>query len=98
MTDRSGSISSDFDYTQIFLLTFARWCATCYDPKRTNKLKNLEKLSDAGLLYLPTEEELALPESSTSKDQSIKVFNGFCVENCLVGEMMAGAGSMGMWA
>lgn len=74
------------------------WCADCYDPKQTNKLKNLERLSDAGLLYLPTEEELALPESSTSQEQSIKVFNGFCVENCLVGEMMAGAGSMGMWA
>ena len=75
------------------------WCADCYNPKVTNKLKDLESLSDAGLMYLPTTEELSIsPGPGNSRGDSIKVFNGFCVENCLVGEMMAGAGAMGMWA
>jgi hypothetical protein len=36
-------------------------------------------------------------ESSKKGGDGIKVFNNLCVENCLVGEMMAGAGSGGMW-
>jgi hypothetical protein len=28
---------------------------------------------------------------------SVKVFSKLCVEHCLVGEMMSGAGSNGMW-
>jgi len=31
------------------------------------------------------------------KKEDIKVHMGLCVDNCLVGEMMAGAGSIGMW-
>ncbi|KAK5957072.1 hypothetical protein OHC33_001441 [Knufia fluminis] len=75
------------------------WCADCYNPKQSNKLRDLEALSNAGLSYLPSAEELETGSASDgSKGDSIKVFNGFCVENCLVGEMMAGAGSNGMWA
>jgi hypothetical protein len=29
--------------------------------------------------------------------ETIKVHMGLCLEHCLVGEMMAGAGSHGMW-
>jgi len=74
------------------------WCADCYDPKESSKLRDLEALSSAGLDYLPAQEELQTFDRDGSKGDSIKVFNGFCVENCLVGEMMAGAGSYGMWA
>ena len=74
------------------------WCADCYNPKQSNKLRDLEALSNTGLLYLPAPEELETSGSDGAKGDSIKVFNGFCVENCLVGEMMAGAGSNGMWA
>lgn len=74
------------------------WCRDCYNPKRSNKLRDLEALSNAGLDYLPTPEELQTFRSDGTKGDSIKVFNGFCVENCLVAEMMAGAGSNGMWA
>ena len=75
------------------------WCAECYNPKQSKKLRDLEALSNAGLDYLPTQSELQTnSDSEGSKGDSIKVFNGLCVENCLVGEMMAGAGSYGMWA
>jgi len=72
------------------------WCGVCYNPKQSQKLKDLERLSDAGLSYLPSRSELDGAGSSARGD-SVKVFNGLCVENCLVEEMMAGAGSGGMW-
>lgn len=72
------------------------WCADCYNPKHSQKLKDLETISaNTNLSYLPSASEL---QSSDGKGDSVKVFNGLCVENCLVGEMMAGAGSNGMWA
>ena len=72
------------------------WCTACYNPKRSQKLKDLEALTaNTNLSYLPSASEL---KSSDGKGDSVKVFNGLCVENCLVGEMMAGAGSNGMWA
>lgn len=75
------------------------WCSDCYNPKRSKKLRDLEALSNAGLDYFPSSSELqTAAEDDDSKKDSVKVFNGFCVEYCLVGEMMAGAGSNGMWA
>lgn len=68
------------------------WCSECYNPKQSRKLRDLEALS-----YSSQEPLFQTPAMEASGD-SIKVFNGFCVENCLVGEMMAGAGSNGMWA
>ena len=50
----------------------------------------------AGLQYQPSSNELAT-ETKAGKGSSVKVFNGLCVENCLVGEMLAGTGSGGMW-
>ena len=74
------------------------WCGDCYDPKQqTAKLKNLQRLQKAGLNYLPSREELSYTDSNSQKSASVKVYNNLCVENCLVGEMMAGAGSGGMW-
>jgi hypothetical protein len=76
------------------------WCGECYDPRgRSAKLKDLEKISAAGLDYLPSQHEMAFTtgESSKKGGNGIKVFNNLCVENCLVGEMMFGAGSGGMW-
>lgn len=75
------------------------WCTDCYNPKQTNKLRDLEALSNAGLIYVPVPEDFGSRDGlERTNGHSIKVFNGFCVENCLVGEMMAGAGSNGMWA
>ena len=76
------------------------WCGQCYDPRgRSARLKDLERISEAGLDYLPSRQELGFTtgESSRGGSEAIKVFNNLCVENCLVGEMMAGAGSGGMW-
>lgn len=72
------------------------WCGDCYNPDRTKKLDDLERLSQAGMMYLPSLEELCTGEGEDDGDR-IKVFNGLCVENCLVSEWMAGAGGGGMW-
>lgn len=75
------------------------WCSDCYNPKRSKKLRDLEALSSTGLDVFPSSSDLyTAAETDESKKDSVKVFNGFCVEYCLVGEMMAGAGSNGMWA
>ena len=75
------------------------WCGDCYNPKRAGKSRILEAVMDqSGLSYLPTADELSMDDTTGSgAGKSVKVFNGLCVENCLVGEMMAGAGSGGMW-
>jgi hypothetical protein len=52
---------------------------------------------DAGLNYLPSGDELPYTVITPQKSASVKVLNNLCVENCLVGEMMAGAGNSGMW-
>lgn len=73
------------------------WCAACYNPTKSKKLSDLERLDRAGLSYLPSREELGDGASGGDGGDHIKVFNGLCVENCLVGEWMAGAGGGGMW-
>jgi len=35
-------------------------------------------------------------DTRVPEPESIKVHMGLCIENCLVGEMMSGAGSLGM--
>lgn len=41
----------------------------------------------------------SVPRAPGSGDPAgtVKVYSKLCVEHCLVGEMMAGAGSGGMW-
>lgn len=73
------------------------WCADCYNPKKTKKWSDMERLSSLGLSYLPSMEELSNGAANDDYDEHIKVFNGLCVQNCLVAEYMAGAGEGGMW-
>ncbi|KAJ9609717.1 hypothetical protein H2200_006045 [Cladophialophora chaetospira] len=70
------------------------WCADCYNPKLSRKLAtDLRGLSEAEVGFMPASATKPQPNES----DSIKVFNGLCVENCLVGDWMAGAGGGGMW-
>lgn len=73
------------------------WCADCYNPKKSKKWSDMERLSSMGLSYLPSLEELTNGAANDDYGEHIKVFNGLCVQNCLVAEYMAGAGEGGMW-
>jgi len=73
------------------------WCSDCYNPTNSKKLSDLERLDRAGLSYLPSRQELGDGAGGEKGGDHIKVFNGLCVENCLVSEWMAGAGGGGMW-
>lgn len=73
------------------------WCADCYNPTISKKLSDLERLSEAGLSYLPSREELDNGATSGDRGDHIKVFNRLCVQHCLVGEWMIGAGGGGVW-
>ncbi|EXJ91159.1 hypothetical protein A1O1_04268 [Capronia coronata CBS 617.96] len=73
------------------------WCADCYNPTVSKKLSDLERLSRAGLSYLPSREELDNGATSGERGDHIKVFNRLCVQYCLVDEWMVGAGGGGMW-
>lgn len=61
------------------------WDEPCYSTGTRTELQQQELMQDlvSGLVTKPQED--------------IKVHMGLCVERCLVGEMMAGAGSAGMW-
>ena len=66
----------------------------CYNTKQSTKIEQLETFVSLTSLYLPQAAELEIESNPGQKKQgNIKVFNGLCVENCLVSEMMAGAGS-----
>lgn len=72
------------------------WCEPCYpDPVSRSYLRT-------ELQQLELRDELqrngwATVTNSEPNKVSTKVFSKLCVEHCLVGEMMAGAGSYGMW-
>lgn len=71
------------------------WCARCYNPRKATRADSTaEDGSNGGSGSTVS----SLDEVGAAATESFKVFNGLCVENCLVGEMMAGAGSNGMWA
>jgi hypothetical protein len=61
------------------------WDESCYTPGTRTTLQNLELLQN----WQMAEHE--------HREDDIKVHMGLCVETCLVGEMMVGAGSGGMW-
>lgn len=67
------------------------WCASCYDPSTNKNFQTLEHLRDAGINFYLSGRELSM---SQTYDRNIKVFNGLCTQNCLVGEWMAGAGAV----
>lgn len=77
------------------------WCADCYDPQRSRRLEILESLKRAG----PGSSGITVGDmgliteinEETDNGRRYKVFNGLCVENCLVAEWIYGAGGGGMW-
>jgi hypothetical protein len=75
------------------------WCADCYNPKLSRQLAiDLEQLAGAPVGFPPPAAAVsATTRDGSNENQRLKVFNGLCVENCLVGEWMAGAGGGGMW-
>lgn len=74
------------------------WCGSCYNTNKSMKMQQLETFVNLTGLYLPQSGELETDGTAgQGKGVNIKVFNGLCIDNCLVGEMMAGAGSGGMW-
>jgi hypothetical protein len=70
----------------------AWWCEDCY-VEPTSRFKSNQNASSA-------HENSAMESDGTvvKSNANIKVHMGLCVEHCLVGEMMSGAGSNGMWA
>lgn len=66
------------------------WCESCYSPETAGK--RLEEVS----LSTPND-AVPITRCLAQKPESMKVHMGLCVETCLVGEMMSGAGSFGMW-
>lgn len=67
------------------------WCEDCYDISGRLTSHYPEKISSKA----PNPGESA--QQGGAGKSTIKVHMGLCVEDCLVGEMMAGAGSNGMW-
>ncbi|KAK4993618.1 hypothetical protein LTR50_000228 [Elasticomyces elasticus] len=75
------------------------WCEFCYEnpTSRINlrtQMQQLETMEDLRQNGWRTAAE-AGPASASGLP--VKVYMGTCVEHCLYGEMMAGAGSNGMW-
>jgi len=63
------------------------WCETCYEIPENGQPQRHAEVRDM----------IDIGDTQVPKPESIKVHMGLCVENCLVGEMMSGAGSFGMW-
>lgn len=74
------------------------WCGLCYNTQQSTQAQQLETFVSLTGLQLSQEHEWQTDGTGgPAKQGNIKVFNGLCVEHCLVGEMMSGAGSGGMW-
>jgi hypothetical protein len=76
----------------------SRWCQRCHkwwdeDCYAGSALAQRTELQQTEY----TESVQSNGTTSLVPQQIIKVHMGLCVEHCLVGEMMAGAGSNGMW-
>lgn len=65
------------------------WCEDCYELVVGNEGMKPPLAIISGF---PDEDQIDGPGPS-----NFKVYMGLCVEDCLVGEMMSGAGSNGMW-
>jgi hypothetical protein len=68
------------------------WCSDCYNPTKGKHV--VEEIHNPIDVPSPSD----TPVAATTTGTSIKVHDGFCVEHCLRGELMAGAGAGGMWA
>jgi hypothetical protein len=74
------------------------WCGACYNTNSSAQIQQLESIVRETGVWAPQGAELEKVDTpGQGKRGNIKVFNGLCVANCLVSEMMAGAGSGGMW-
>lgn len=65
------------------------WCEDCYEISVGNESLKPPQAVISGFL--------ATSYSEGTGSNNFKVYMGLCVEDCLVGEMMSGAGSSGMW-
>lgn len=63
------------------------WCGDCYNPKKGTHIETGEDSSGYN----------AARQQQSDPATSIKVHDGFCVQQCLRGELMSGAGAGGMW-
>ncbi|TVY39748.1 hypothetical protein LOCC1_G005484 [Lachnellula occidentalis] len=63
------------------------WCENCYEVP--NPVAHLSTPAESSGFVAST--------LGAQPDNEVKVHMGLCVENCLVAEMMSGAGSNGMW-
>ena len=64
------------------------WCEDCYQtPGQGHSNSNEPQPWEAG----------AVPVELPKENVKVHIHRGFCVESCLVGEMMSGAGSNDMW-
>lgn len=66
------------------------WCGDCYNPKKGKTVPPAVENNTHG----PSPNH---PQRTPESVTSIKVHEGFCVQECLRGELMAGAGAGGMW-
>lgn len=67
------------------------WCENCYTPTTRTQLQQQEYIQQAMSM---TGESWA---HEAQQQQEIKVHMGLCVDTCLVGELMSGAGEGGVW-
>ncbi|KIY00894.1 uncharacterized protein Z520_03560 [Fonsecaea multimorphosa CBS 102226] len=61
------------------------WCADCYNPERANRAANLERFGSAARFTGPSDADLGIDRTTigaSSPDDTPKVSNGLCVENC----------------
>ena len=71
------------------------WCEECYSEPESRLRTQQQQQQQHGIV----EDPLNRNDSGWDRqNERIKVHLGLCVEHCLVGEMMSGAGSNGMWA
>ncbi|EXJ66947.1 uncharacterized protein A1O5_10142 [Cladophialophora psammophila CBS 110553] len=75
------------------------WCADCYNPERSKRLAYVENLEHPGGPNLTSRmdrgEDLTPPGGFLANSDPLKVFNGLCVETCLVAKCTAGASGGG---
>lgn len=64
------------------------WCEDCYHPESAGK--RLDEVSVSSIAS-------HFPDVTYESGLKIHPYLGLCIEDCLVGEMMSGAGSFGMW-
>lgn len=74
-----------------------RWCERCHKWWDEDCYAGSTIAQRTELQQTEFSETISNGTSQLTSKQTIKVHMGLCVEHCLVGEMMAGAGSNGMW-